>query len=423
MEALLASCWSRWRLPISVAPIAAFFMALGNRKIARTSCSCASPILNASLRSAPRRPAAAPPAAALAAAPVHLRRATGRAAPRRAQPTAAPRRTRTADAGRVTADRLPQPPPPPAAARRAAAEPAKASSSASAPAGSSGSAASRSRSAAFSWCSYAIEQGLSARGCASSLGALLAARAGRGRRMGAPQRESPASSACRARTSRASSPRPAPPSPSRPSMPPMRSMILGAGSSPSCCSAPSRSRRSRPRCCMARRSRRSASSAPKSMPLMVSTDQPNYWALYIYLAVVTAAAFALARMRLWRWLAITAVVVRRPVDVARHRRPRVDVLIPHAFHIVVGFALVAALIVSGFLFGPDAEPGDIDRCRPARSPPICSPPPVLVLASATMTHLALSLFVRSWPSRPSPSRGAPMRRSPRCRPRPRSPCW
>ena len=66
-------------------------------------------------------------------------------------------------------------------------------------------------------------------------------------------------------------------------------------------------------------------------PLLVASHEPNYWALYVYLAVVTAAAFALARMRLWRWLAITAVVfgllwtlpgigdVR--VDCARRRMP------------------------------------------------------------------------------------------------------
>ena len=42
-------------------------------------------------------------------------------------------------------------------------------------------------------------------------------------------------------------------------------------------------------------------------PLLVASETPNYWALYIYLAVVTAASFALARARLWRWLAITAV--------------------------------------------------------------------------------------------------------------------
>ena len=42
-------------------------------------------------------------------------------------------------------------------------------------------------------------------------------------------------------------------------------------------------------------------------PLIVSTEQPNYWALYLYLAVVTAASFGLARARLWRWLAVTAV--------------------------------------------------------------------------------------------------------------------
>ena len=52
-------------------------------------------------------------------------------------------------------------------------------------------------------------------------------------------------------------------------------------------------------------------------PLLVSTDEPNFWALYIYLAVVTAAAFALARFRLWRWLAITARGVQRLLDAAR----------------------------------------------------------------------------------------------------------
>ncbi|MFN8829273.1 MAG: DUF2339 domain-containing protein [Labrys sp. (in: a-proteobacteria)] len=43
-------------------------------------------------------------------------------------------------------------------------------------------------------------------------------------------------------------------------------------------------------------------------PLLVSSQSPNPWALTIYLAVVTGAAFTLARLRLWRWLAITATL-------------------------------------------------------------------------------------------------------------------
>ncbi len=95
-------------------------------------------------------------------------------------------------------------------------------------------------------------------------------------------------------------------------------------------------------------------------PLLVSTDQPNYWALYLYLAMVSAASFALARIRLWRWLAITAVVFAMFWMFPDIDRTSTDVLLPHAFHAVAGFALAAVLIVAGFLYGPPAEAGRID---------------------------------------------------------------
>ncbi|WP_316166862.1 MULTISPECIES: DUF2339 domain-containing protein [unclassified Bradyrhizobium] len=88
-------------------------------------------------------------------------------------------------------------------------------------------------------------------------------------------------------------------------------------------------------------------------PVLVSSDEPNYWALYIYLAVVTAAAFALARIRLWRWLAITTIVLAFLWTL-----PCLDcglsMVAPHVFHVVVGFALAALIVVCGFMFGPDA---------------------------------------------------------------------
>ena len=94
-------------------------------------------------------------------------------------------------------------------------------------------------------------------------------------------------------------------------------------------------------------------------PMLIATPQPNYWALYVYLAVVTAASFALARARLWRWLAVTAVVFGVLWAFPGIMDPRFDPT-PVAFYLVVGFALAAALLVSGLLYGPDAEPGRID---------------------------------------------------------------
>jgi len=41
-------------------------------------------------------------------------------------------------------------------------------------------------------------------------------------------------------------------------------------------------------------------------PLLVSSDKPQPWALVIYLAFVVLPAYGVARLRLWRWLALAA---------------------------------------------------------------------------------------------------------------------
>ena len=94
-------------------------------------------------------------------------------------------------------------------------------------------------------------------------------------------------------------------------------------------------------------------------PILVSSDKPDFWALYVYLAIVTAAAFALARIRLWRWLAVTTIVLALAwtLPCLECEAPMVG---PHVFHVVAGFILAALLVVCGFLFGPPAEEGRIE---------------------------------------------------------------
>jgi uncharacterized membrane protein len=43
-------------------------------------------------------------------------------------------------------------------------------------------------------------------------------------------------------------------------------------------------------------------------PLLVSSDDPQPWALVIYLAFVVLPAYGVARLRLWRWLALSAAI-------------------------------------------------------------------------------------------------------------------
>ena len=125
-------------------------------------------------------------------------------------------------------------------------------------------------------------------------------------------------------------------------------------------------------------------------PLIVATEAPNYWALYLYLAFVTAAAFALARAKLWRWLAIAAIAA----SVAWMLPAIGDLaaLTPQAFYLAACFTLAALFIVSGLLFGPNAAPGEIDAVSSAALAAYLAASMLLVLATGHDT-LALTLFV------------------------------
>jgi uncharacterized membrane protein len=114
-------------------------------------------------------------------------------------------------------------------------------------------------------------------------------------------------------------------------------------------------------------------------PILVSSNKPDFWALYIYLAIVTAAAFGLARIRLWRWLAVTTIAFALlwTFPCLQCGPPMIA---PHAFHVISGFVLAALLVVCGFMFGPPADEGQIE--------PISSGSLAAYLLGATMIVLA-----------------------------------
>ncbi len=114
-------------------------------------------------------------------------------------------------------------------------------------------------------------------------------------------------------------------------------------------------------------------------PILVSSEKPDFWALYLYLAIVTAAAFGLARIRLWRWLAVTTIAFALlwTLPCLNFDPPTVG---PYAFHVISGFVLAALLVVCGFLFGPPADEGRIE--------PISSGSLSAYLFGATMIVLA-----------------------------------
>lgn len=124
-------------------------------------------------------------------------------------------------------------------------------------------------------------------------------------------------------------------------------------------------------------------------PVLVSSGKPDYWALYIYLAIVTAASFGLARIRLWRWLAVTTIVFA-----VLWIFPGLDTgdlqVAPHAFHVVAGFVLAALLVVCGFMFGPTIEDGEIEPVSSSSLGAYLFGAMLIVLSSA---HADLALIV------------------------------
>src|SRR3954470_21289475 len=92
-------------------------------------------------------------------------------------------------------------------------------------------------------------------------------------------------------------------------------------------------------------------------PVLVSSGNNDYWELYIYLPGVTAASFGMARVRLWRWLAVTTIAFALFWTLPG---PGPDWIGPHVFHVIAGFVLAAVLVVCGFMFGPAAGEGEIE---------------------------------------------------------------
>jgi uncharacterized membrane protein len=129
-------------------------------------------------------------------------------------------------------------------------------------------------------------------------------------------------------------------------------------------------------------------------PLLVSSEQPDYWALYIYLAIVTAASLGLARIRLWRWLAVTtlAFALFWTLPCLDCGQPMVG---PHLFHAIVGFILAALLVVCGFLFGPAIEDGQIEPVSSGSLAAYLFAAMAIVLASfhADMALIAFAVLV------------------------------
>ena len=104
-------------------------------------------------------------------------------------------------------------------------------------------------------------------------------------------------------------------------------------------------------------------------PILVSSERPDFWALYVYLAVVTAAAFGLARARLWRWLVVTTIVFAL-LWTLPCLQCGPSMVAPHAFDVIAGSSSPACSWYADSCSAHPSARAISSRSLPPRSRPI-----------------------------------------------------
>ena len=98
--------------------------------------------------------------------------------------------------------------------------------------------------------------------------------------------------------------------------------------------------------------------ASLASPLLVSSDTPKLWPVVLYLTFAIATAYGLARLRLWRWLAVSAAVGGALWTLLMAFATGTDIL-PVAVHLLLQMALAC------FFLGLDPHRGTPDaEARP-----------------------------------------------------------
>ncbi len=96
-------------------------------------------------------------------------------------------------------------------------------------------------------------------------------------------------------------------------------------------------------------------------PFLVASETPNWWALALYLVVVTGAAYGLARLRFWRWLVVATLLLSLAWVMLMIGEGGAAAEAPATFALVAMLAAFGALIAAGVFLGPPMRPGFVDR--------------------------------------------------------------